>query len=695
MAVLNRLASIDIDKARANMTQEILNSPHYSYGHGAFSHSDSSPRVQMNTSQQGQALVLENAQPPLIFTGIDMQTGGGTLKIEAPCDLEIVDIIGLYPDMRSPERTVIYREIRSDSRYVVGVLKIPVFSLWDKSHGFTYKITTEGRRLRVGEYFEKGTIFFDSPSKMEDGRYAPGIEAKTALMTLPGCIQDGCIISESFSRRAAYKVYGKVARSFGRKFIPLNLYGGKDSFKMMPDIGEYTRPDGLLMAFREVNELSGPADFSDNELRKIRPTDRLVYATTGKRCRVDNLKVRYRRSRSTAHTPAAVMEQLKRYITPYEQYHSNIYNTYWKLRRENPEMEWTPDAQAVFGVSFAERGERNGRDVLKGIGIERKDVPIDEFEIELWHSSLECLTRGNKVTNTAGGKTVVCGVKPDEQMPYDPVLGVRAEIISNGDANISRMITTGLLSQIINYAAMHMLRTCGNMIEEGKPDLEVLNYYREYFHILSPMHLESLDATIAKGWDPMPQIRGEIEARELMHYIPADNPRRYINTIVVLCRHSGVDVNKVFVANEFGELELSSDTMVIGSIYYQVLEKTARDPSAVSSAYRNTYNLPAKITESQKNSTPVRLQPTRNPGESESRFFSSLMGPKITTELLAACNSPEMHRQMWEYKLAMDNLSIPETIAPNGITSMAKPAVLLHHILECQGEGFARDGERV
>ena len=99
------------------------------------------------------------------------------------------------------------------------------------------------------------------------GDYCYGREVNVAFMSMPGVIEDGVVVSESFLKSMSTKGYETRTMSFGKKYFPLNLYGD----------------DGLLLARREFRPILAPVEMSPEALRRPDYTyDELVYTLVGR-----------------------------------------------------------------------------------------------------------------------------------------------------------------------------------------------------------------------------------------------------------------------------------------------------------------------------------------------------------------------------------------------------------------------------
>ena len=232
-------------------------------------HGDSSPRSAMFAGHAGQAVTIAGATPNPLKTGQEYEYAKGTFKIEAPCDMLVIDVIQRFSEtwgkgsVRSnPETFVLYERV-SDKRTaleqasnVFGVMRIPAYHTRNHALGFKYVHHVSNQQLlRPGNVVLKGTVFAYSPNLTAGGDYKYGRSTNVAFMSIPEVEQDGMVVTESFARAmACTKIESRIAQ-WGENKVLLNLYGTAEVYKPFPDIGEKIRPDGLLFAVRTIAQV--------------------------------------------------------------------------------------------------------------------------------------------------------------------------------------------------------------------------------------------------------------------------------------------------------------------------------------------------------------------------------------------------------------------------------------------------------
>lgn len=703
--------------AMERLHQDVLSDERLMLGHSPFEQYNSSPRELMKYVQLGQATELLWPDTRLLFTGVDMQYGKYTFCVEAPCTMEVLSITPLYDGRadgfaHNPLTMVYYLDLDSSTgdNNVYGVLELESLHLLDKSYGFKFEPTEDYYQdLVIGSIIEAGTKLYRSPSVKSDMDYRFGVQANTVAMTSARNVQDGITISRSFSERAAFNEFGKRRASFGKKVVPLNLYGDPnkpEEFKIHPDIGEVSRKDGLLMAFREYDELTAPVDMADAALRELRPTDICVYGARDSVSRVIDVRVHYNDSVKNPHLEAGMRQQPDRYVTAMRKAYTKIYNRYCADRSKSSGAAINKASQETMKWIYGNRTSilniskrRDAPNVVKSF----KGETLDEIDIEITFESRQNLTEGKKLSNLCGGKGVVTRVLPDDMMERDQYGNV-ADISISGDPYVKRMIGASMMEIDITFMDQQMIRKLKTMYEEGKTTQELCDFYLGYLAILSPSHKKDIEIAMADETIPFNLFEDHI-----LPYMKADAPNKFVHrnrmpitnevdytvAIPLAAMYIGCEHGNIQVTNDFGETSWTSTPITIGSVYYIPLEKTGNDSSVTDTAKRTAHNTPSRISHKDKFASTVRNSAATVMSETEYRWWISVIGPERTAEWANISNSPETSRAYWHGWLSQADFALPKNSVPKRLRGMSRPNKIVRQILECQGIGFAIRNKRV
>lgn len=296
----------------------------------------SGSRLQMLGSHLTQMLVLKGATRRRCKTGVEREYGKYTFKVKMPVDATIIAVVPKYPETighnaiaSNPMSVVVYENV--DTREIC-ILEIPQYSIKHQYFGFKYAHKRTLGMLSRGASIPKGTVFADSPSIDENNDYKFGIEANVAYMTVPGVIEDGFVISESFAKKLTSTGYETLDASWGKKYFPLNLYGDDTRYKPFPDIGERVRSDGLLMALREYDELLDPIQMTPAALRRVDTFDKQIY--TKANAKVVDIITRFDPKGAVPETPTGMDEQARKYHQAQLTFYNTLLELYETMQRK-------------------------------------------------------------------------------------------------------------------------------------------------------------------------------------------------------------------------------------------------------------------------------------------------------------------------------------------------------------------------
>lgn len=662
---------------------------------------DSFSRIQMYCTHIGQSLVMKDPSVKRTLTGVEREYGRFTHAIRMPCDAVILKCIHKYPRTlgsgnidNNPLISVIYEDISSPT-HEVGVLDLTHHHCVHQYFGFKYRYTNALSRLVPGAMITKGTVIADSPSITEDGDYMYGIEAQMALMSVPGTIEDGIIVSESFRKRMTTTAFGSRIESWGKNRYPLNLYGDEQNYKPFPDIGQRIRDDGLLFATRPYDEFLSVVQMTPETLRQAEPFDRTTYAVPNAKV-VDVIVHRGRQNKQILPVGMAVQSDF--YYQKSLAYHEAILAEYQTLRRKIHNLHVSPAFHRLIVESMAMVQNTPSSRVVH---IHNRN-PIDEWMVEVVFE-YDCVpTVGYKATDANGGKGVICAIWPDEDMPVDAI-GNRADMIMDDLSTIKRMNIGRLYEQYINAAGLRVSKTIAKELEiTPQPNEERLqelwDFLMGFYKIVSPRHHE---AVIASGGETRRlKHLTDVARRGVYLFMPTDTPVSYKDVVTELVKHYPAAYGPVTYRGKSGRRVTTKNPVLIGGLYMLLLEKTGNTWAGVSSAKLQHLGIPAKLTNSDKYSLPYRPQPVKILGESEVRLMCAAIDGFTVADLLDQSNNPAAHRAIVKNILHADKpAAIPVAVDRSGnppagveFVPMGKGRVLtyLNHVLECGGMRFVR-----
>lgn len=658
-------------------------------GLNPYARHNSSPRAAMFTKHVGQMLVISNPEVRRIQSGIDREFGRYTHSIKFDNNSLVLRVIPQYPvSLRTsnirynPMTTVIYEDADSDNQEV-GVKQIPGYHTLHQQFGFNFK---QSRRftdyIREKAAIPAGTIVANSPNVDEDGNYRYGINAKVAYTSQVGGIEDGIVVSKSFLKKLKIMVYEDRTIQFGTKKLPLNLMGNDEVFKIIPDVGERIREDGVLAVLRDFNPELAPADLSVEAMQEPNTFDEYTYGHPG--AEIVNIRIVHNPSKDDIML-TNMDEQLHKYLNAQNRYFQEIVKVYNNLRRETRgRVNISNELHRLVSDAMAMTDEKNK------LKYNDKNNKLDCWALTVTFRYQLQADIGYKLTDMSGGKGVICGVKEDHEMLLDSD-GNRADIEMDADSVAKRMNLAKLYEQYVNASGSATQKRIAKMIEKDNSKMGydiAFEYALGFYKLTSPFTYEMVGRAML---DPRDHINGIIKNGFYLS-VPTDNPISHIDMVRLLQEHYPACYGPCTYVGQTGKTIVTKNPILIGEVYFLLLDKIANDFSSVSSAKLQHYGLPAKPTRKNKYSGPTRVSPTRTAGESEVRLFVNVAGGKATADLLDRSTNPLVHQEIVKGILNAEQPTNVDNYVDRNKFRVGNGTILnlTRHILACGGVKFKR-----
>lgn len=372
-----------------------------SAGLSAYPQFTSPGRQQMYTSSHlAQKIVCLGMTERFQQTGMEQEFGKATFSVKMPCEGKILQIIRRYPEgdaadaiKENPETIVLYEDVDTKE---VGMLTLPRFFSYHTYFGFPYNECKGINQLRLHAVIPKDTIFLDSPGVTESGNYAYGVELNTVFMSHPAISEDGFVISRDCLEKFRFKRYETRSVEFGEKRFALNLFGKNGEYKICPDIGEYVRDDGMLMALRTYDEKLVPVDMNVNALKHVDYAhDERIYANGAGGKIID---IRVTTNFDTTQGISNMDVQLEKYINQRRVYFEQVVKAYEQLRR-NKALQLTRELHNLIVKAYTELASGKNR-----LGKLFRKTPLDHFRIDFVIEYTITPNIGFKLTEGFGGQ---------------------------------------------------------------------------------------------------------------------------------------------------------------------------------------------------------------------------------------------------------------------------------------------------
>lgn len=668
---------------------------------------NSGPRKVMFAGHLPQALVISGSEERYWQTGTEARFGEYSFSVKAPSDIEILRVIDRFPRSRTigstiknPQRIAIYVDLKAPGR-PIGCLDLRDYSLEHQYFGFQYKKTDAWNKITKGACFEEGTEFLVSPSVKQGGGWGYGLNLMFANMSHPAVSEDGILVSESALEKMSFDMIESRTASWGQNRYALNLFGNEKTYKIFKDVGEMTRPDGLLMATREYDDRLAVTSMGIYDTMMLDMTyDEKLYTRSGEGKIIDIMVYHDNRS-----LPNGMNEQIERYKDLTDRFYREIldeYNIQYKARRG--EMFLTDEFHRLVLESCAMTDYDIG-DVVQKL---YHKAPIDDWRVEFKIQYKVLPNIGNKATGCAGDKGVVCHVLPDDEMPVNE-FGVRAEVVMSPESPFNRQNFGGLYEPYFNSVTREFLVTVRDSIRLGPDDKPSEKQIVEDM----PKQQKAYDNV----WSDLIRLYGILSPTMYDHYSSPEfdtDDKRALHLSWLLkfpCIHilspthdmtpwrQAVEAceaefpprsSRVRYRDFSGQWVWTEEVIDMGHKYFMLLEKISDDWIAVSTAKVQHLGVLGQVTSSDKYSNPAKTQAVKAISEAELRIILSYCGGQVAADLLDRNNSLATHR---EYVYSVLDSETPTNIE-RGVDRSVVPLgnnralKLFKHILDCNGYKF-------
>jgi len=275
-----------------------------------FSPHNSSSRGVMFLSQLSQYLSLVKPETRILLSGLEEEMLGGSMNIELPENSRILNIIPYTVDEKILNVYIVYHDMNNN---VIDLLIVKTYGKNDRIFGYRHEWTDALKNMNEDDVYKKKIKLTKTNSETEDGVHGFGVNANIAWITDPKISDDAIVISESLSKRLSYRWYETKVFEFGRNYVPTNIYGDRNNYKIIPDVGERVGDDGVIANLRKVDDLTYPALFSKKALSNIDPTFDHCYYSRGSNGVVVDIDVLYSPNNSKTMGYSNTYDQVKKY----------------------------------------------------------------------------------------------------------------------------------------------------------------------------------------------------------------------------------------------------------------------------------------------------------------------------------------------------------------------------------------------
>ena len=680
----------------------------------------SASRIQMFSSHIGQRPTLKTPTERRIITGTEREFGKYTFNKKMPCDGRVIRVIHRFNRTMdrhsidySPQSVMLYEN--SDTNEV-GVIDLRRFRSEHQYFGFQYRRGPGMGMLSEKSYIPKGTVFLESPAVRENGDYDMGVHLNMAYMSHPAVSEDGIMICEDVLHLFKTETYETRVVSYGRNAFAVNLYGDENNYKPFPDIGDYVRPDGLLMCLRDYRPEMAIVNKNIYSTRTVNHMfDKATYVPGG-RGRVVDIRITHR---NRPYDPVDMdMDALPyKYETATRDFYQQILDTYRDIQRNSHNtkpISLELSSLIEKAISICQPNYGNNEEPVRKL---HRKVELDTWRIEFVVQYEITPNIGHKLTDLVGGKGVICYIAKSEEMPVDAA-GNRADIVMDGGSTVNRNNPARNIEQFLAATARDATFRLRQLLapilpatpRHGEPDRVRYPGIRDYMEDLSITNPELFN----QGWEYLMRLYEIISPRMAnwfrtgayrkphwehmakiledtpVLYVPAENEPEYLDIVRQCHREYPATYGPVTYRDTAGKMVSTVNPVRVGGVYIISLEKIGDSWTAVSSAKIQISGILSQVSNNDKYATPTRQQPIRSLGEAEVRLLLSYVGPRITAWLLDRNNNPLTHKNIVRNLLRAANpCQVYQSIDRNEVPlGGAMPTRRAKHILACAGIEF-------
>jgi hypothetical protein len=604
----------------------------------------SAGRLDMLASHLNQAMPLDGAEFPFIFSGYEQNLGEYEFsKTRRDQDIRVLAVIPKYPVIHgerkinnNPSLTVIYQGLEDNKLHYMTVERYTKCS-----DGFGYEnVYLNNHLLNVNQIIHKETQLVTSPIH-KDGLYCLGVNANVAYMTLEETIEDAMLISQSLADKMETTEIHRETITLDVAQHPLNTYGDDTEFKFLPDIGEVVNASGILFGCRPIN---GETFISDTQPASLSTPqfihDKIYYAPPGS----EILDIEFHVARGAKYSKH-LYSQMEKYTFAANRYWKEVIAVYQQYRNQYKLSDpfHTHVTTAIQRLTAAGETVPGFPRRAKTKLIAKNKRPIEFMQVTITYRSKRSCANGFKTTGRDGAKGVICRVAKDEDMPVDD-FGFRADIVIDPASVHARMNVGQMYEQAINRTSEFVRRRLAELYYSGnKP--------------------AGWDLLVGYCKDINPNFGDLIEETKRLPGTPIGSTDQKMDRYMENCIQNGISLHVPPGLDTIGmplikklrdkyQIPLSPVTFTqrdeddnvintfrtkanvcIGSKYLYLLCKIP-DPSSPGIAHVNQYSTPMKPPPSDRLLHPIRRAPIRF-GEDEGRIsLMDLADPKEVMRLM-------------------------------------------------------------
>lgn len=600
-------------------------------------------RQAMHISQMGQILPLLHAERPMLHHSVN---GAEDLAIttDVPHDCTVVDIVNKYLILERIDKSEIF------------MIEIPKFV---GKHGkFGFVPVKKMEDITAGTFLKKGRTLTEPPTK--DGRFLnSGAHLNVLVATYPGGAEDGCVLNKDTAYKLAYDTVTKMTIPVYSNQILVNMYGNDKIHLGLPKVGSKLGKEGVVCAVRNVTDRGMLGMLTPKALQTTMKGDQLYQQTELDGATILDIEVT-----SNIHDQISVLgphvDQLlqmsRRDVDIRQRICTIIANRILHNKRQGIVTREDPyTVNFRIGTELITRSQA----LVGRAKLSYRTAPAPPFLITVSILRKGVVpTRSGKLVDRSSAKSTITEVRDGKDMPRDRN-GVVCDLIVPAEASINRVIVSRDLEQWIaasDVKASDMIRGILGVTRLSSTHVhKTLDKDRTKLSRQDVMRMltEKDYLTMCMAiLDQFSEIVQPVMSKTLHAYMHSDKKSvaAYIAdicfhnitipfSVTYLSQHLAVDICKklenskfcptvdILTGNNYDGSPIDFKyPMLIGPIYYHVLDKDAKEISAASSQTLQAHGLPASRGAPDKYRDPISTYPDRVQCLDSTQILSGALG---------------------------------------------------------------------
>lgn len=402
---------------------------------------DDPVRLQMSSSQQRHAVMLQDFDAALVQSGIEgMYSDYTTFLYKAEENGSVI--------YRNNEIVIVKYDTGVFKTFHVGYRKLYI-SVLDFYHVY----------YNVGDKFNKGDIIAES-NFMKSGKICLGRNIRCCITPWYGYnYEDAIVVSERIKRDKVFCSihYKEIVIEIPKNKVLLNLTDNKETYKVIPTVGEHVAMGQVIAKLKTVDKERFPSVIFE----------KCQEVTSDEDGEVIDIKV-----------------YANKWNTDFEQFNDFVKTSMEQKKTERNQMIEdvskylnNEELEQLVSTLDINKSEKNN--------FKYKGDVIDGVRIEITIKYERNLQIGDKLANRHGNKGTISRFVPDDMMPINTEDGSRADIVINPLGIVSRMNVGQVFECHLAEAIMNLRKKCKEMLSNKEPDVDgVKNYIKGFITLI-------------------------------------------------------------------------------------------------------------------------------------------------------------------------------------------------------------------